>query len=169
MAVLIGMSEEMKGRSFHIDGDTVTIGRAPANTVVIEHPGVSGLHCRLTREGDTYRLADLGSTNGTRVNGKEIREALLNPRDLIQLGTIEFLFETEGVEVPSPDAHPVLTPPAAVVETRGPPTTPISFGSISPYGPRQKDSWAIWYVVIALLAVLALLGVMYVVWTLFLA
>lgn len=168
MAVLIGMSEEMKGRSFAIDGDTVTIGRAPANTVIIEHPAVSGLHCQLTREGDSYRLKDMGSTNGTRVNGKEIQDVLLNPRDLVQLGTIEFLFETSGV-MTATEAHPVLTAPAAVVETRGPPTTPISFGSISPYGPRHKDSWAIWYFVIALLAVLALLGVGYVVWTLFLS
>lgn len=167
MAVFIGMSEEVKGKNYRLDGDQVTIGRAPANTIIIEHPAISGLHCRLTRDGDVYRIKDMGSTNGTRVNGRAPLDAPLKPGDLVQLGNLEFLYEND---TPGGEnfARPTLQAPAAVVEAKGPPTTPITFTSISPYGSRAKDSPTIWYVLITVLSLLALLGVAYVIYSLFL-
>lgn len=157
MAVLIGMSAEVKGDSHTIDRDRVTIGRNTTNLITIEHPTVSGRHCCITREGHRYQVKDLDSTNGTRVNGKDIENEPLHPKDLLQIGSVEFMFDAEEV-----DTEPVKrkTPPNADVEiSEGPATAPISFGSISPFGPRSKENPALWYILIIVIGLLALAGV----------
>jgi len=58
-------------------GDVVTIGRAPSSDVVIDNPTVSAEHAALTKLPSGYRLTDLGSTNGTQVNGASITDAEL--------------------------------------------------------------------------------------------
>src|SRR4051794_19365271 len=67
---------------------TWIIGGDPACDVVIDRPSVSWRHCRLTLEADgTYVLEDLGSTNGTFVNGQRIfRETRVIRQDAIALG-----------------------------------------------------------------------------------
>ena len=59
-------------------GEVITIGRLPLNHVVIDNPTVSAQHAILARLGDSYRLNDLHSTNGTHVNGVSITDAELN-------------------------------------------------------------------------------------------
>jgi pSer/pThr/pTyr-binding forkhead associated (FHA) protein len=66
--------------------DPVSIGRLPGNTVVIDHPAVSGRHARVHREGIDYVLEDLQSTNGTFVNDKAIARHTLLEGDVIVLG-----------------------------------------------------------------------------------
>ena len=94
MAVLIGMSAEVKGQTHEIDNSGLTIGRSADNNVVIDNATVSGKHCVITLDGDTVVLKDLGSTNGTRVNSDEATETVLKPKDLVQVGSIEFLFNS---------------------------------------------------------------------------
>ncbi len=62
-----------------LDGDgevtfaaSLSIGRHPANDLVVEHPRVSSRHASVEWEGDRWRIKDLGSSNGTSVNGKRI-------------------------------------------------------------------------------------------------
>ncbi|MEJ7638493.1 MAG: FHA domain-containing protein [Singulisphaera sp.] len=50
-----------------------TIGSSLDCDLVVDRPVVSGHHCRLTREGDDFLLEDLGSTNGTYVNGERVK------------------------------------------------------------------------------------------------
>lgn len=68
---------------------TVTIGRSADNTVVVDDLLVSRYHARATPEGDGFRVEDLGSLNGTYVNGGAIRTAHLGPRDLLTIGNLE--------------------------------------------------------------------------------
>ena len=64
-----------------------TIGADPACDVVVDLPQVSGRHCRLTRDGDGFLLEDLGSTNGTFVNGERVVGAVrVACGDAIRLG-----------------------------------------------------------------------------------
>jgi ABC-type multidrug transport system ATPase subunit/pSer/pThr/pTyr-binding forkhead associated (FHA) protein len=74
----------------------LTIGRAPDNDIVLNAAGVSRHHARLTfRDGGAAALADLGSTNGTYVNGDLLREPrALEPQDIVFLGG--FLFAIDG-------------------------------------------------------------------------
>jgi hypothetical protein len=63
-----------------------TIGRAGDAEVVLADPLVSRHHARLAVRGDRLVLVDLGSTNGTRVNGGVVREAVVGPGDRIEIG-----------------------------------------------------------------------------------
>jgi ABC-type multidrug transport system ATPase subunit/pSer/pThr/pTyr-binding forkhead associated (FHA) protein/ABC-type multidrug transport system permease subunit len=70
----------------------ITIGRRPGNTVVLNHPQVSGDHARLERSGSTYRIIDLGSTNHVYVNGQRVSQRPLNLGDVIRIGPYELTF-----------------------------------------------------------------------------
>src|SRR5512139_3220782 len=62
---------------FELDQDSYIIGREAGNEIVIEDPQVSRRHAQLTRQGASYLLEDIGSTNGTYVNGKRVTAPVL--------------------------------------------------------------------------------------------
>jgi len=63
--------------------------------IVIDDPSVSNRHAQLELSGETYRLKDLDSTNGTKVNGVPITETALRFEDRIRFGAIEARFELD--------------------------------------------------------------------------
>ena len=69
------------------------IGRDASNDFQISDSKVSRQHCLIERNGDEVILRDLGSSNGTYVNGKRVSEVSLSPGDRILLGTTELVFE----------------------------------------------------------------------------
>ena len=73
-------------------GDLITIGRAPSNDVVIDDPTVSAQHASLTKLTSGYRLKDLGSSNGTQINGLSITEAGLKDGAEIRFGYVTGVF-----------------------------------------------------------------------------
>jgi len=70
----------------------ITIGRGPGNTIVLNHPQVSGNHARLERSGNTYRIVDQNSTNHVYVNGQRVTSDLLMPQDVIRIGPYDLVF-----------------------------------------------------------------------------
>lgn len=75
------------GVTFPLEGDQLTIGRDSTNGVAINDAEVSRKHSRLTFQGGKYVLEDLGSTNGTFVNGQRIAgPVVLKAGDVISLG-----------------------------------------------------------------------------------
>jgi ABC transport system ATP-binding/permease protein len=72
---------------------TLTLGRAGC-TILLDHPLVSRQHARLERQGRGYLLRDLGSANGTFVNGRRIASATLQQGDLIQIGMFKLIFRS---------------------------------------------------------------------------
>ncbi len=75
------------GVTFPLEGDQLTIGRDSTNGVAINDAEVSRKHSRLTFQGGKYVLEDLGSTNGTFVNGQRLAgPVVLKPGDVISLG-----------------------------------------------------------------------------------
>ena len=86
-----------KGARFRITG-TTTVGRSPEATVVIEDAGVSRLHVRLARtESGAFSVEDLGSRNGTFVNGRRVNRHQLAFGDKIRLGH-QTAFEFHGFD-----------------------------------------------------------------------
>jgi len=85
----------MSDGSRHVlDGDLVTIGRQASCTIVIADSNISRVHARLRAEDNGWTIEDLGSTNGTKVNGVLIIEpTLLSHGQLIALGTLQLQFE----------------------------------------------------------------------------
>jgi hypothetical protein len=72
----------------------IVIGRLPECTIVLGDPNVSRRHAEIRRKGSEVFVVDLGSTNGTRVNGLPTREQRLNDGDEVTVGTTTLRFET---------------------------------------------------------------------------
>lgn len=85
-AVLRVSAPGRPARDVALDGHPLTIGRATDVELVLADPLASRRHARLSSRGGRLVLADLGSTNGTRVNGEPVREAVVGPGDRIEIG-----------------------------------------------------------------------------------
>ncbi len=81
-----------QGTRFRIDDASVTIGRGTTSSVQLHDTEVSREHAELRRHGNAFVLRDLGSSNGTFVNGKPIKEHELASGDQLQLGRTLLLY-----------------------------------------------------------------------------
>lgn len=100
--------EKLRGKTFEIDRESMSIGRRDGVDICIKDSTLSGHHAdiiRSERDGKTvYVLRDNDSTNGTRVNNVQITEQVLKNADLILFGAVEILFdsgEEDGEEISS--------------------------------------------------------------------
>ena len=153
MAKLSGMSGDFKGREYPIEQGEITIGRKADNMILLDHLTISSHHCRILRSGDSCVLQDLDSTNGTRVNSRDVKESALHHKDLIQLGSIEFLFDAP--ELASSGAR--YTDADAEVAT-GTMSAPQDFASISPFGAPPKERRGVWYFALFAVGIVALVA-----------
>ena len=80
----------LAGQSFLVNNG-MSIGRASDNDLVIAENTVSGKHCRLDFAQNQYYVNDLGSTNGTVVNGEKVSKCALKQGDKMSLGSIEIV------------------------------------------------------------------------------
>lgn len=86
-------SLKYEGRTFAVLHSPTKVGRLPDNDIVFNDPRVSRHHAQLLEQNGRWVVRDTGSTNGTAVNGKVIREAPLRPGDAISLGGLEVTWE----------------------------------------------------------------------------
>jgi hypothetical protein len=78
-----------------ISKDVITIGRKPDNDIVIDNPAISGHHAKIFKQGDSYFVEDLGSTNGTFLNETKILKAGLKNKASIGLAKHSLIFISE--------------------------------------------------------------------------
>lgn len=97
MAKLIISLKGMNVRDYVLDKGRITVGRNSHNDIVLNEPVVSGEHAAIQLEGGAS-VTDLGSTNGTFVNGKLITKLPLQHNDVIAIGSHELLFVDESVQ-----------------------------------------------------------------------
>src|SRR5690349_5954961 len=110
-AVLVMFRSDGDRRSFSLTRDITVIGRREDCDLRIPLGEVSRKHCRLIRDGETLRLEDLGSSNGTFHNGQRVQEVMLQPGDSIQVGPVVFVLQVDGVPADE-ELAPVLAPTA---------------------------------------------------------
>ncbi|MCS7010796.1 MAG: FHA domain-containing protein [Anaerolineales bacterium] len=166
------------GKVYPLDGEVITIGREPSNMIAINDAEVSRRHARLEKRGTAYIIQDLGSTNGTFVNGVRISGAqVLNPGDQVSLGeNIHLIYEAvvdpNATMVSSAKAMPATAAPAPRPATPPPPAprpavpppsaAPVYSGQVpaAPFtpAPAKKSNVKIVIIVLVVLAVCIILA-----------
>ncbi|MBS0402587.1 MAG: FHA domain-containing protein [Proteobacteria bacterium] len=110
--------------------ERTTVGRRPYNDVVIDNLAVSGEHAVFVMSGDEVLVHDLGSTNGTYVNGKPIKQQSLRNGDIVEMGKYKIRFQLDapvsGYDKAMAFAHSM---PAG--ERQGPLSAPAPLGGMS--------------------------------------
>jgi len=91
-------SGEQIGTSIELGAQEITIGRGSTNDLLLDDPTVSFNHAQIFPSASGLQLIDLGSTNGTFVNGQRIKKAFLEHKASIKLGTVVLVFEGKGPE-----------------------------------------------------------------------
>ncbi len=145
------------GKVYPLEKPEIFIGRDLANDIVINDPEVSRRHARLSNQGNQYIIEDLGSTNGTSVNGQRLTGPyMLRPGEQITFGErVNLVVEAIPVSAeavpasspvqpspsyvpPAPQAQPAYQPPAA-------PPVQQAYPSAAPaqaYPPAQQPPYA---------------------------
>ncbi len=148
-------------RKYALQVDSVRMGRADDNTVVIDDPSLSAHHAVLHQMGDRYEILDLGSTNGLEFQGERIISRLLEDGDELKIGAVSLQFidpdhppaiesegdavvgvEEEGEEAaaPPPPSPPPASDVAEVTLDATPAPVAVRKTATQPRGPVQLDS-----------------------------
>lgn len=119
---------------------TYTVGRNVENDIAIEHPSISSSHCQLVVTETKATLKDLGSTNGTFLDGQLVEEAVLKPGQKFHLGEVAMLFEAKAPAVVarlvSPEEKVARAAAAPAVSTSpSPPHAPAPPPGVAPAAP----------------------------------
>jgi pSer/pThr/pTyr-binding forkhead associated (FHA) protein len=99
VAMLIGVDSPLADQRFVLERLPVVVGRSADAGIRLEDGTVSRRHCRIDEEGGTLVVRDLGSTNGTLVNGVAVQHSPLRPGDRLTLGRLSFLANYPGQTV----------------------------------------------------------------------
>lgn len=154
---LVMRSGPTPGKAFPLEKNELYIGRDVNSDVVISDSEVSRKHARIILQAAGYTLEDLGSTNGTFVNGQRLMGPhLLRPGELIMLGenislTFEPGFDPNATLVSSPGPRPTAevyaqpaprpyeapVPPPARIETPAPVAPAAAYSGQIPQGPPE--------------------------------
>lgn len=92
------------------------VGRHRSCDLRVDSERISRRHCLLAPEGETLRVLDLGSTNGTRVNGHRVTEIHLNPGDILELAHLAYRLDLD--RTPAPPSSPASAPASAEPDDR---------------------------------------------------
>jgi len=165
MPRLVAQSPEFQGKSFDLAGSEITVGRVADNKIQVEHASISGHHAVLKLDSLDYVIKDLDSTNGTRINGERVTQQKLRRNDILRLGNIELLYDSEhqppGQPMPSPSERVNLAECSS--HGRAP-----HFANASPVvKPVRGAPPKFWRLILTVLGVLAVAGVAYFVYHVF--
>ncbi len=102
--LLAFVSGEKVGERIPLGGTRIAVGRKPGNDVILKDGKVSGAHCEVVVEAGRPVLRDLGSTNGTFLEGKRIDEIVLSHGDRVAIGDSEFVLVDVTKPLPNLEA-----------------------------------------------------------------
>ncbi|QDG54439.1 FHA domain-containing protein [Persicimonas caeni] len=97
---LVRVNDSFAGEEFSLSEIENTIGRTDDNFILLSDQSISRQHAKIVRDADHYTLVDLGSSNGTRLNGSSVSGSKrLKPGDVVEFGDVEFVFTEGDVQV----------------------------------------------------------------------
>ncbi len=88
-------------REFRLDRSSLSIGRRPYNDIVLDHVTVSGEHALLEKKGADYEFLDIGSSNGSFVNGLRVTRKKLRPGDYVSIGIFQMQLVSDELALAS--------------------------------------------------------------------
>jgi pSer/pThr/pTyr-binding forkhead associated (FHA) protein len=96
MALLVVTQGPNAGARFLLDLDVITAGRSVDSDIFLDDVTVSRAHAEFRRSGDSFAIVDLGSLNGTYVNGERVDQARLRGGDTVQIGRFHLVLRMSG-------------------------------------------------------------------------
>lgn len=96
--ITLMLTQAGQSRPLHFDQDVVTFGRSKDNTLPLNDRKVSRKHAKIERSGAVWKITDLESGNGTKVNGRKIDVHELALEDEIRIGDAELVVKALEVE-----------------------------------------------------------------------
>lgn len=129
---LVMHSGPTPGKVFPLDGDVITIGRDAENIIMINDAEVSRKHTQFVFQGGKFIVTDMGSTNGTFINGQRLTgQHILQPGEIISLGEqINLLFESVAQ----------IDPNATILSSGRPPVIPAAARPVPVSTPAPRPS-----------------------------
>jgi len=172
MAKLVILTQGMTDRAHELKADRTTIGRVEDNMFQIAEPSVSSHHCEVLLRGKDVVIKDLGSTNGTFINGEKITESVLQPGQTLRLGNIELRLDTgapgarASTGAPATAPAPAKTTPAStMVKSQGVSLGELESGGAHPPGfdtskqfSKKSNQVSHVFRIIAIVAVVLIIG-----------
>lgn len=136
------------------------MGRRDGNVVTLPDSSVSGDHAQIVYKDNGWVLRDLGSTNGTRVNGLTVEETRLQERDQVQFGSVSMIFTLSDPGAINLDDFLSQSDEPDIELTAELAVKPETFSSHSPFAAQQRQRTGLWNMILAGIGALALLGVL---------
>ena len=116
--VMVMFRPDGQRRSFSVTRDMTVIGRREDCDLRIPLGDVSRKHCRLILDGDTIKVEDLGSSNGTYRNGERVQQTEITAGDTLQIGPVVFVLQVDGFPADE-DLTPVTVQSASAATNGG--------------------------------------------------
>jgi len=149
MARLV-ISDGSSSRTVELTDESTVAGRAPENKIVIDDKQASRRHFSVDKIEYGFKIVDLESRNGTRVNDRQVNQQLLRPGDKIQIGKHTLTFEDPNFKEPPPEVAAKMAPPpsgpAPKIESSGNPLPvateapkPAAATAAAPSPPTEND------------------------------
>ena len=93
MPKLTVLTEGIEPTSFELAKEVTSVGRVEGNDIVLDHQSVSGSHGELVLRGQDVYIRDLGSTNGSYIDGSKVAESPVQPGEVITFGEVQLKLE----------------------------------------------------------------------------
>jgi predicted component of type VI protein secretion system len=138
-----------------LSDEKTSIGRVDDNALCIPHDSVSSHHAEIAFDGELHHLHDLGSTNGTFLNGEQVTDAILHHGDEVRFGAIPSTFL--ATEAATGDTQPLPQSSAPATRVARQSARPVEFVSSSPIPRNVKTGDPVGTAALAL-GILALLA-----------
>jgi pSer/pThr/pTyr-binding forkhead associated (FHA) protein len=158
------LSGVLEGKVFELTEERITVGRGQDNMIRLDDGTISHHHALLVLENGDYKVRDLNSTNGTRVNGLRVVETRIHDGDQVRMGSVEMRYEslTKKSSQPLPPVQTGID----LTQLGSGSTPPPQFAPASPFAKKKKSTFGVAQWIIIALGVIALAVVVFVIYKL---